>query len=97
NFPQAENARGADEIDLEVREPFARHTLVGLNVFFVKMAQQFPDVLGIRTQDPMLVSKGVDPLLFTEQAMLDQASHATAKLTVPSAAVHGGKLQATVQ
>lgn len=97
NFPQAENALGPQDVDLPVREGFARHTLVGLNVFFVKMAQQFPDVLGIRTQDPMLVSKGVDPLLFTEQAMLDQASHATAKIAVEGVARQGGKLEATVR
>jgi hypothetical protein len=97
NFPQAENALGPEEIDLAVREGFARHTLVGLNLFFVKMAQQFPDVLGIRTQDPMLVSRGLDPLLLTEQAMLDQASSATAKIAVAKLEQRGGKLAATVK
>ncbi|MEL7059572.1 MAG: hypothetical protein AAGN46_06055 [Acidobacteriota bacterium] len=87
NFPQAENSAGPEALDLPIRGGgdeggFARHTLAGLNVFFVKMAQQFPEVLGIRTQDPMLVSKGVDPLLLTEQKMLDQASDETASLTV---------------
>jgi hypothetical protein len=97
NFPQAEHALGPEDVDLPVREGFARHTLVGLNVFFVKMAQQFPDVLGIRTQDPMLVSRGLDPLLFTEQAMLDQASHATAKLGINRIVVTDGKIEATVR
>ncbi len=97
NFPQAEHARGPEEIDLPVREGFARHTLVGLNLFFVKMAQQFPDVLGIRTQDPMLVARGLDPLLFTEQAMLDQASNDTAKIAVEKVGTKGGKLAATVR
>ena len=97
SFPQAENALGAAELDLPVREGFARHTLVGLNVFLVKMAQQFPDLLGIRTQDPMLVSRGVDPLLFTEQAMLDQASHGTATIAVADLAVARGTLGATVR
>jgi len=67
-----------------------------LNVFFVKMAQQFPDVLGLRTQDPMLVSRGLDPLLLTEQAMLDQASNSTAKIAIPKVEVGRGKLSATV-
>jgi hypothetical protein len=97
NFPQAENALGREEIDLPVRDGFARHTLVGLNVFLVEMAQQFPDVLGLRTQDPMLVSRGVDPLLLTEQAMLDQASGATAKIAIPEVAVRGGNLGVTVR
>ena len=96
NFPQAEYAQGPQEIDLPVREGFAYHTLVGLNVFLVKMAQQFPDVLGLRTQDPMLGRKGLDPLLFTEQAMLDQASHSTAKIAVTTA-TGDGKLRATVE
>ncbi len=96
NFPQAEYALGAEDVDLPVREGFAYHTLVGLNVFLVKMAQQFPDVLGIRTQDPMLVSRGLDPLLFTEQAMLDQASQSTAKLAVSKVERKDGKLVSTV-
>lgn len=96
NFPQAEHNLGPEEIDLPVREGFARHTLVGLNVFFLKMAQQFPDVLGIRTQDPMLTSLGVDPLVTAEQAMLDQAAYDTAEVTVESATVQDGKLRAKV-
>src|SRR6185436_776392 len=96
NFPQAENARGADEIDLAVREGFARHTLVGLNVFLVKMAQQFPDVFGIRTQDPMTGSKSVAPLVLTEQAMLDQASKATATIAVSEVGTTDDALSARV-
>lgn len=96
NFPQAEYALGGDEIDLPVREGFAYHTLVGLNVFLIKMAQQFPDVLGIRTQDPMLVGKGLDPLLYTEQAMLDQASQSTAQIAL-SVERTGGRLAGRVK
>ncbi|MCB1055388.1 MAG: hypothetical protein KDD11_07725 [Acidobacteria bacterium] len=96
NFPQAENNLGPEDIDLEARLGFARHTLVGLNVFFIQMAQQFPDILGIRTQDPMLVSKGLDPLLFTEQRMLDQASNGTAGIAVDPVSVADGKLEAKV-
>jgi hypothetical protein len=81
-FPQAEFAKPPEEIDLPVRAGFSRHTLVGLNVFLTKMAQQFPDVLGIRTQDPMLTGKGIDPLIYTEQQMLDQAANATAEIAV---------------
>ncbi|WP_404379954.1 hypothetical protein [Caenispirillum salinarum] len=96
NFPQAEFTKTPDEIDLPEREGFARHTLVGLNIFLVKMAQQFPDVLGIRTQDPMLTSKGVDPLLFTEQQMLDQAANDVAEVTVGAAEIDGNTLTASV-
>lgn len=96
NFPQAEHNLGPEDVDLPVREGYARHTLVGLNVFLLKMAQQFPDVLGIRTQDPMMTTFGVDPLITSEQAMLDQAANATATVTVDEVAVTGGKLSARV-
>ncbi len=96
NFPETDYNLGPQDIDLPVREGFARHTLVGLNVFFLKMAQQFPDVLGIRTQDPMLVGAGLDPLLLSEQAMLDQASERTASIEVSEIKTDGGTLSATV-
>ena len=96
NFPEAENNLGPEDIDLPVRDGFAAHTLVGLNVFLTKIAQQFPDVLGIPTQDPMLVSRGLDPLLRTEQAMLDMAGNQTADVAVGGVSTAGGRLQATV-
>jgi hypothetical protein len=96
NFPQAEYAHGPEDIDLEVRDGFARHTLVGLNVFLVEMAQQFPDVLGIRTQDPMLVSFGVDPLALTQRAMLDQAATDTAGVAIGGVVREGGTLRIPV-
>jgi uncharacterized membrane protein len=95
-FPEAEFTKPADELDLPVRAGFARHTLVGLNVFLVKMAQQFPDVLGLRTLDPMLTTKGVAPLAWTERQMLDQAQTATAKLTLSKPEIADGKLSTDV-
>jgi hypothetical protein len=83
NFPQAEHTLPAQDIDLPVREGYARHTLVGLNLFLIKMAQQFPQLLGIRTEDPMLTAKrGVDPLITTENAVLYQARYRTADVNV---------------
>ena len=60
------------------------------------MAQQFPDVFGIRTRDPMMGTKALDPLLLTEQAMLDQASQATATVVVSDLAVTAETLDAKV-
>ena len=94
-FPQAEHTLPAQEIDLERRTGFARHTLVGLNLFLTKMAQQFPDVLGIRGEDPMLTSLGIDPRHTTEQAMLDQAKNRTADVKVEVES-DGGVLSAKV-
>ncbi|GLS19195.1 hypothetical protein GCM10007874_22120 [Labrys miyagiensis] len=96
NFPETENNLAPEDIDLSLRDGFAAHTLVGLNVFLIKIAQQFPDVLGIPTQDPMMGARGVDPLVRTEQAMLDMASNETAEVTVSKVSTTGGRLQATV-
>lgn len=82
NFPQTDHTLGPNEIDLAPRTGVARHTLVGLNLFLVKIAQQFPDVLGIRTQDPMLGDKGVPPLQETENQILAQAAKSTAQVRV---------------
>ena len=43
NFPQAEHTLPAADIDLQERAGFGKHTLVGLNVYLLKMAWQFPD------------------------------------------------------
>ncbi len=54
-----------------------------LNVFLIQMAKQFPHVLGIRTEDPMLTAKaGSNSLTTTENAMLDQARNRTADVAV---------------
>ncbi|HEX5724983.1 MAG TPA: hypothetical protein VFX98_05930 [Longimicrobiaceae bacterium] len=97
NMPQVQNRRPLDEIDLEPRSPFARHTLVGLNVFFNKFAQQFPDVLGIRIFDPMLVGHGVAPLATTFNSMVQQADSLTATLALADVGVRRDSLVATVQ
>ena len=96
NFPQTDNGLPASQIDLQVRTGFAKHLLVGLNVFFIEMAKQFAPILGIPTSDPMLVSKGVAPLQLTEQTMLDQASNTTAAISVGAIATDAGELRASV-
>ncbi len=96
SFPQAEYSLPPEDIDLEPREGFAKHTLVGLNLYLTKMAQQFPGVLGIRTEDPMLPShRGVDPLTTTERAMLEQAAR-SAEVNVGAVSRDGDTLTAEV-
>ena len=96
NFPVSENALPGSDIDLQVRDGFAKHLLVGLNVFFIEMAKQFNATLGIPTVDPMLVGTGVPPLDLTEQSMLDQASGTTAAITVSDVSLNAEDLQASV-
>jgi hypothetical protein len=96
NMPQAEHRLPQSDIDLQPRSPFARHTLVGLNVFFNLFAQQFPDVLGIRVQDPMLGGKGIAPLTTTYNSMIQQADASTAKVSVKGLKLTGDQLVADV-
>jgi hypothetical protein len=96
NFPQTEYNLGPADIDLPVREGVARHTLVGLNVFFIKMARQFSALLGVRVEDPMLRTKAIDALETTERAMLAQAKATTAAVEIKEVTLDGGHLQATV-
>ena len=84
------------EIDLPVRSGFGKHTLVGLNVYLLKMAWQFPDILGIRKSDPMLTSTGIDSIPTAENAMLDQAVNKTATVTVAEVRNENGALSARV-
>ena len=96
NFPQAENVLPPQEIDLPVRSGFGKHTLVGLNVYLLKMAWQFPDILGIRKSDPMLSSSGIESIPTAENAMLDQAVNRTATVTVAEVRNENDALSARV-
>jgi hypothetical protein len=96
NFPQAEHTLPPEEINLQERSGFGKHTLVGLNVYLLKMAWQFPDILGIRKTDPMLSSSGIDSIPTAEFAMLDQAVNRTAMVTVGDVRNQDGMLSARV-
>ncbi|MEO9529582.1 hypothetical protein [Roseibium sp.] len=86
NFPASDYVETAEDVDLPYREGFAKHTLVGLNMFLVEMADKFPSVLGIASKSPMLVGNGLDPADLTKLAMLDNARNATANVAVGKAA-----------
>jgi hypothetical protein len=96
NFPEADNTLPPGDIDLPVRDGFAQHTLVGLNVFLLEMAQQFPDLLGIRLYDPMLVDQGINSIPASEAAMVDQALTKTVALSVGDVKNDGQSLSAKV-
>ncbi|GJL84167.1 MAG: hypothetical protein DHS20C01_38010 [marine bacterium B5-7] len=97
NFPATSFTTAPENIDLSLRQNYSKHNLVGLNLFLVKMAQQFPDVLGIRTQDPMLVSKGVDPMIYTADQMTQQAVVNTAKIMVLNTKLDDNSLKTTLK
>jgi hypothetical protein len=96
NFPQTEQTLPPAEIDLPVRSGVSKHTLVGLNIFLVKMARQFADILGLRPGDAMLGDIGVDPTAHTEAAIVDQAKHRTATIRVDQVKIENAALNARV-
>src|SRR5262249_16509870 len=96
SFPQAEHTLDPTEIDLTQRAGFGKHTLVGLNVFFLQMAQQFPEMLGVRPVDPMLTTKGIDSIPAALEAMIDQGVNRTATVTIGDVANDGTTLAARV-
>ncbi len=96
NFPQTEHTLPPAEIDLPVRSGVSKHTLVGLNIFLVKMAQQFADILGLRPGDPMLGDIGINPTAHAEAAILEQAEHQTAAIKVDEVKVENAALNARV-
>jgi hypothetical protein len=96
NFPQTEQTLPPAEIDLPVRSGVSKHTLVGLNIFLVKMARQFADILGLRPGDPMLGDMGIDPTASAEAAILDQAKHRTAAVKVDEVKIENDTLNARV-
>ena len=104
NFPEAAYTLPAGDIDLERREGFARHTLVGLNVFFMSMAKQFPDVLGIPTDaggymsaDPTGATINVPFIDRTLTRMQGSATTKTATIAVNSAEINEGVLDVEVE
>jgi len=96
SFPATTYQLGPEATDLAFREGFAEHTLVGLNLVLIKIAKQFPDILGIHTRDPVSGDIGVLPLERTEQAILAQARNETAEVTVTSLTRTGTTLTADV-
>lgn len=56
--------------------------LVAEQPILLKMGEQFPEVLDIRTEDPMLLSKGIDPIFWSAAAIEEQAAGKTATIAI---------------
>ncbi len=104
NFPKSDNTLPAADIDLERREGYARHTLIGLNVFFMSMAKQYPDVLGIPkdqagyvSADPTGTTTSLPYIDRTLRRMQKSAKTKTATISVESAQIDAGVLNARVK
>lgn len=96
-FPETEHGAKPDDIDLPVREGFAKHLLVGLNYVLVRMAGQFADVLGLPSSDPTLVDLSPDPSRITRAAIVRQGQTQTADIAVERLSTADNTLTATVR
>ncbi|MFC3229692.1 hypothetical protein ACFOGJ_20755 [Marinibaculum pumilum] len=97
SYPATAFIAAPEEIDLPARDGFAKHSLVGVNLFLTTLAQQFPEILGLRSFDTTVGDHAIAPLLVTEKAMLQQAADATSKVTVAPPTVQDGRLRTEVQ
>ena len=89
----------ADQLILQSRTSYARHQLLGINLFALEMFDQFRTDLGLYQQDGLLPP---DPsIVFGQKNAVEgaviQAQTSTAQVTFDSATKNGGQLQADVQ
>lgn len=90
------------EITLSVRKPYARHSLVGINLFVMQMFSQFAGVLGIARRDPRADGpEFLSSLNLSQREALNMAQRQTARvdLVEPARVVKegGGTLLTTVR
>jgi cytochrome P460 len=95
-YPFTDGRAANKDIRLQVRDKYARHTLVALNQFGQMMFQQFPDILGIRTSDYMF-SDGTLGLITAQRASTEMAQEQTAKVEVSSLQRDERSLEAKVR
>ena len=96
DYPEADFRLPPEDIDLQAREGFVRHTLLGANIFLLEMFRQFPTALGIPTQDPMLGTKGQQSLITATESMISQINSHVAKIDIKTS-LAGGKLNTDVR
>src|SRR6185436_6541646 len=95
-YPYTDGRLPNKDIHLQIRDPYSRHTLVGLNQFGLMFFQQFPSILGIRTADYM-VGAGVLGLMTSQKSSTELATEQTAKLAVTSLTRSSEFLEARVE
>lgn len=96
-FPAVDHRAPDEALKLKVREPYARHTLAGINAFVLSMFKQFPDTLGVRPTDPMAVYGNPVPGIDTAIASALEMARRSAKAEVLSATVTPSGLDARVR
>jgi hypothetical protein len=97
NFPDTDFRLPAADIDLPTRPNFARHFLLGINMFGLEMFQQFWALLGIRTLDPMALDSAQPGLVTAVEASRDLARRQTARVELTGLAVRPDRLDIDVK
>jgi hypothetical protein len=98
-FPEAPFLAPVANITMDEQKPYARHTLLGNNVFTLEMFSQFRNQLGLYDQDPYIpfdaaaAISGLDTAI-SESA--DQASKRSASVKVVAVSIKGSTLGADV-
>src|SRR5208282_5353449 len=90
----------ADQLILQSRTSYARHQLLGINLFALEMFDQFRTDLGLYAQDGLL-PRDLQGTVFAQKNAVDgavtQAQTATAQVTFDSATKNAGQLVADVR
>ena len=96
--PYVEQLADASLVDLEPRTPYARHTLLGINLFVMEMFQQFPSVLGLHPDDPNVASTehAARSLLLAERHAHRLATRETATISIDRVRNTDGVMEAEV-
>ncbi|GIW05787.1 MAG: hypothetical protein KatS3mg060_0592 [Dehalococcoidia bacterium] len=98
DYPPTDNRAPDDEIRLSPREPFSRHTLVGINLFVMQMFQQFRGLLGIAAPDTASDQKQTaTDFLTANQASLELARTGSARLEIVGTRLTDAGLETTVR
>lgn len=95
SYPEADHALPPEAIEVPQRDDYRRHELVGLNVFMLEMAKQFPQIIGVSLKDKVMTYADTGSQLAIDN-MLRQAREATVALTIEQASIKGRQLEATV-
>lgn len=103
-FPPVMFREPNPEITLNVRQPFSRHTLLGINVFALEMFGQFRQALGLYMSDPNLppphFREPVPPVSSQRTAVsssVNIATTQTALVNIQAVTRVSGSLQTDVQ
>jgi hypothetical protein len=81
-YPMTTDRLPAADITMQTRQPFARHTLIGINQFVMNMFTQFSTILGNYKNDPLAPGDSLPPLQTAINSSWDLAQNQTARVTI---------------